>query len=175
MTSSWFFLSTLNYDARSTTHQTCNIFLNRREVGWASQWDWTSGREISLPVCATNRIAIPPVDEPVPVLRLSINRLQTPQFELWRSRLATAGQNLKCQIVSGTKVSSFQFCSAEFRFREFTQPIDKCLSWNPKVHYLVHKSRFCALPCVTRTNSVLSDCITVIPRLTNDPANEFFG
>ena len=29
MTSSWFFLSTLNYDARSTTHQIClSLFLS---------------------------------------------------------------------------------------------------------------------------------------------------
>ena len=29
MTSSWFFLSTLNYDARSTTHQKLRVFENK--------------------------------------------------------------------------------------------------------------------------------------------------
>ena len=30
VTSSWFFLSTLNYDARSTTHQICTLFFIRQ-------------------------------------------------------------------------------------------------------------------------------------------------
>ena len=33
MTSSWFFLSTLNYDARSTTHQICILYIYSTNIG----------------------------------------------------------------------------------------------------------------------------------------------
>ena len=42
MTSSWFFLSTLNYDARSTTHQICYLSLQHEEE-WYSMIVFWSG------------------------------------------------------------------------------------------------------------------------------------